>query len=101
MRGIKVKVNAKACLGTVLALFLAAGAIGQGAPAASANASQPAPSSGIQSLTPEQLAALRKAAQHKIQIIARSEMEGINVRVKDIARFKGVTTNQLQGIGLV
>ncbi|HEY3780457.1 MAG TPA: flagellar basal body P-ring protein FlgI [Fimbriimonadaceae bacterium] len=43
----------------------------------------------------------RRKEQAKLQRIVRSEEEGIDVRVKDVARFKGVTSNQLENIGLV
>ena len=35
------------------------------------------------------------------QAIARGEEQGVEVRIKDIARFRGVRSNQLSGFGLV
>jgi flagellar P-ring protein precursor FlgI len=51
------------------------------------------------SIDPDRDARRREGA--KLQRIVRSEAEGIDVRVKDVAHFKGVTGNQLQNIGLV
>lgn len=81
--------------------LMSGGALGQGAPAASAGGGQVVPSKAQESMTPQELAALKRAKQLKIQTMFRSEQEGIDVRIKDIARFKGVRSNQLQGIGLV
>lgn len=35
------------------------------------------------------------------RLAARAERDGVEVRIKDIARFRGVRANQVQGIGLV
>lgn len=35
------------------------------------------------------------------QAVAKAEREGIEVRIKDIARFRGIRGNQISGIGLV
>ncbi len=44
----------------------------------------------------------RKAAQKALnERISRGESEGVAVRIKDIARFRGVRDNQLSGYGLV
>lgn len=42
-----------------------------------------------------------KADQARRQSIAEAEKNGTEVRIKDVARFRGVRSNQLQGIGLV
>ncbi|MEQ1932351.1 MAG: flagellar basal body P-ring protein FlgI [Fimbriimonadaceae bacterium] len=42
-----------------------------------------------------------KADQSRRQAISDAEKNGTEVRVKDVARFRGVRSNQLQGIGLV
>lgn len=42
-----------------------------------------------------------KLDQERRQLIADAERNGIEVRIKDVARFRGVRANQLQGIGLV
>jgi flagellar P-ring protein precursor FlgI len=47
------------------------------------------------------LKARRLAADQRKQVIARAEEVGVDVRIKDVAHFKGVTPNQLQSIGLV
>jgi flagellar P-ring protein precursor FlgI len=74
------------------------------APAAQATAQTPAPAAKDDApppQTPAQTAAARKAADQRKQVIARAEAEGVDVRIKDVAQFKGVTSNQLQGFGLV
>lgn len=42
-----------------------------------------------------------KLDQERRQLIADAEKNGVEVRIKDVARFRGVRANQLQGIGLV
>ncbi len=42
-----------------------------------------------------------KLDQARRQLIADAEKNGVEVRIKDVARFRGVRANQLQGIGLV
>ncbi len=50
---------------------------------------------------------IEQEAQAKAQSIAQqkaimdAEREGVSVRMKDIGRFRGVRTNQLQGLGVV
>lgn len=39
--------------------------------------------------------------QQRRKLIANAEKNGIEVRIKDIARFRGARSNQLQGIGLI
>lgn len=39
--------------------------------------------------------------RHRNQTIANAERDGVEVRIKDVARFRGVRANQLTGIGLV
>ncbi|HZH97827.1 MAG TPA: flagellar basal body P-ring protein FlgI [Fimbriimonadaceae bacterium] len=46
-------------------------------------------------------AARRQAEQTRRTSIMDAERNGVEVRVKDIARFRGVRSNQLQGIGLL
>jgi flagellar P-ring protein precursor FlgI len=58
---------------------------------------------GLSSLAGAQTAAELKAkadAARRESVIA-AEKDGVEVRVKDVARFRGVRSNQLQGIGLV
>jgi flagellar P-ring protein FlgI len=45
--------------------------------------------------------ARRQAAQARRDSVVQAEQFGVEVRVKDVARFRGVRSNQLQGIGLV
>jgi len=52
-------------------------------------------------MSAEEVKARRRQADLRKQVIARAEDEGVDVRVKDVAHFKGVTSNQLQSIGLV
>lgn len=54
-------------------------------------------------LLPTLLLALASAApaQEAEDPLRRAEREGIEVRIKDIARFRGVRPNQLMGFGLV
>ncbi len=46
-------------------------------------------------------AARARAAADKAQRIREGELRGVEVRIKDIARFRGIRSNQLQGYGLV
>ena len=68
---------------------LSVGAIGQGAPAKSTAKA----ASQKSQLSADELRAL-KAMEESVK-------EGIEVRVKDIARFRGVRSNQLLGYGIV
>lgn len=45
--------------------------------------------------------ALNKAEEGRRKAIQDAELNGTEVRIKDIARFRGVRANQLQGIGLI
>lgn len=45
--------------------------------------------------------ALKQAEDARRRAIAESEQNGVEVRVKDVARFRGVRSNQLQGVGLI
>lgn len=49
----------------------------------------------------QQLELLRQAEEARRKAIIDAELNGIEVRVKDVARFRGVRNNQLQGIGLI
>lgn len=42
-----------------------------------------------------------KDARNKTERILKGEQEGVEVRLKDIARFRGIRAQQLKGIGLV
>lgn len=44
---------------------------------------------------------LAKEAEKKRQDLLRAERQGIEVRIKEIARFRGIRTNQLMGVGLI
>lgn len=44
---------------------------------------------------------LRQADEVRRKAIIDAEQNGIEVRVKDVARFRGVRSNQIQGIGLI
>lgn len=73
-------------LAHLFALSLAAGALGPTRP--------PAKAANPDAAQRAEMAAQREAA-------IRSEQDGVEVRLKDIARFKGVRPNQLRGFGLV
>lgn len=49
----------------------------------------------------EEIAQRDRMAFEKLGAISRAEKNGVEVRIKDIARFRGVRSNQLQGIGLI
>lgn len=49
----------------------------------------------------KQQEALRQADEARRKAIMDAELNGIEVRVKDVARFRGVRANQIQGIGLI
>lgn len=44
---------------------------------------------------------LRQLEDARRKAIIDAELNGVEVRVKDVARFRGVRNNQLQGIGLI
>jgi len=52
-------------------------------------------------LTDEEKKAIREAQIARIKRIQTAEAEGVCVRIKDIARFRGIRDNQLYGYGLV
>jgi flagellar P-ring protein FlgI len=83
---------------TITLLACAAGVLAQGAPATP-------PTQGGATEASKQQALLdkirRDEALAKQQAIQRGEQEGVEVRIKDIARFRGVRPNQLIGTGLV
>lgn len=43
----------------------------------------------------------REAEEKKLRDIVRAERDGVNVRIKGIAHFRGIRANQLMGAGLV
>jgi len=43
----------------------------------------------------------KESERERMQRIADAERDGIEVRIKDVARFRGVRPNQLRGFGLV
>lgn len=49
----------------------------------------------------KQQEALRKAEEARRDAIKFAEQNGVAVRIKDVARFRGVRANQLQGIGII
>ncbi len=49
----------------------------------------------------KQQEAVRQADEARRKAIMDAELNGIEVRVKDVARFRGVRANQIQGIGLI
>lgn len=51
--------------------------------------------------TQQQKELLRQADDIRRKAILDAELNGVEVRVKDVARFRGVRNNQLQGIGLL
>jgi flagellar P-ring protein precursor FlgI len=78
---------------------LCASTVAQVAPAAIATA--PTGGSPAPKLDPEAVKARIKLGRERLQSISRAEEQGIEVRIKDVARFRGVRSNQLQGIGLL
>lgn len=49
----------------------------------------------------KELARLAKEAEQKRQALLKAEREGLEVRLKDISRFRGIRSNQLLGVGLI
>lgn len=85
-----------------LAVGLAAVAFGlvvASAPAQVAPTGSTAPAAPT--LTPEQIREIERMEQNRRDSIIRAESRGIEVRIKDVARFRGVRGNQLLGYGLV
>lgn len=50
---------------------------------------------------PKEMARLAKEAEQKRKALMQAEREGTEVRLKDIARFRGIRSNQLLGVGLI
>src|SRR5579862_6312724 len=61
----------------------------------------PVKAAPVVAISPSEEKERRRQAELRKQLIARAEDQGVNVRIKDIAHFKGVVSNQLQSIGLV
>lgn len=68
------------------------------------------PTAPPSSTPPVNNGAVERAKQHEIRLseeqkrdsaIAAGEKDGIEVRIKEIARFRGIRPNQLMGVGLV
>jgi len=77
----------------------AAGAAGQGgAPAAKAGGNTQNTQTNQPPIMTE---ADKKDAKTKQERILKGEQDGVEVRLKDIARFRGIRAQQLKGIGLV
>lgn len=97
----------KTILMPVLLLPLSAIALAQRAGTSSQTPTQgpaqaPANSPAPTKLTPDELKAAAQRSNSNIQRIVRAETQGTEVRVKDVAHFKGVTANDLQSnFGLV
>lgn len=82
----------------VIALtVLTASPFAQGAPATKAGGNQGNTQTGPQTLTDSD----KKDAKSKQERILQGEQNGVEVRLKDIARFRGIRAQQLRGIGLV
>lgn len=69
--------------------------------AATFGAAQSDPTKGDPQADAKQQEALRKADESRREAIKFAEQNGVSVRIKDVARFRGVRANQLQGIGLI
>lgn len=78
----------------------AAGAPGQGAPSTPPAAAGQA-AAAKPTLDELQEQARARFSERRRQSIVRSEEQGIEVRIKDISRFRGVRSNQIEGYGLV
>jgi flagellar P-ring protein precursor FlgI len=88
---------ALACMGQTPAVPTQAGQTsGSVAPS-----SLPVKAAPVVTSSPVQERQRRQQAEIRKQLIARAEDQGVEVRVKDIAHFKGVVSNQLESIGLV
>ncbi|MBN9503540.1 MAG: hypothetical protein BGO01_19490 [Armatimonadetes bacterium 55-13] len=70
---------------------------GGGSPATQGGGPGAKGNAGPVNMTPEQV----KNAADKQEKILRGEQEGVEVRLKDIARFRGIRAQQLKGVGLV
>jgi flagellar P-ring protein precursor FlgI len=66
-------------------------------PAGNSGAGNPQGGSGTVKLSDDD----KKQAKTKQERILKGEVEGVEVRLKDIARFRGMRSQQLRGIGLV
>ncbi len=58
-------------------------------------------SAQTQTAAPGKAGGQSAADRDRLQRLAEAEREGIEVRIKDVARFRGVRPNQLRGFGLV
>lgn len=86
----------------VVVLGLVAGAMGQGAP----GAQDPKKTTTVDNTAAQKAAdAERKSRldrdKKRDEAIRQAESEGMEVRIKEVARFRGVRPNQLMGTGLV
>ncbi len=74
----------------------------QGSPSRGASPQTPALRPGAKS-PPADAGAARSEAerQRRMKEIRRTEAEGVVVRLKDVARFRGVRANHLMGVGVV
>lgn len=71
-------------------------------PFAQAPASKPGGGQGNQTVPPKTLTEEdKKEVKTKQERILQGEQNGVEVRLKDIARFRGIRAQQLRGIGLV
>ena len=52
-------------------------------------------------LDPREVERILKQAQSRENALKNAEREGMEVRIKEIARFRGIRSNQLLGVGLV
>lgn len=68
---------------------------------AAAASSQTPPTRNDDGGAAKQQELLRQADEARRKAIMDAELNGIEVRVKDVARFRGVRANQIQGIGLI
>src|SRR4051794_14271771 len=78
-----------------------AGAAGNNPSAPSTAPGTTAPPPSAPPLTAEEIKARRHNAALRLKAIRGAEEQGVEVRIKDVARFRGVRSNQLQGIGLL
>lgn len=85
-----------------LSIGLHAAAIGLSAASAMAQVAPTEPvAPAAPTMTPEQIRELERMENNRRDAIIRSESRGVEVRIKDMARFRGVRGNQLLGYGLV
>ncbi|MFQ3586387.1 MAG: flagellar basal body P-ring protein FlgI [Fimbriimonadaceae bacterium] len=85
-----------------IAVALSAAAFGLVAASAAAQVAPTEPAAPAAPMpTPEQIREIERMEQNRRESIIRSESRGVEVRIKDMARFRGVRGNQLLGYGLV